>query len=70
MEAMKRTPEPEISEDIREMEFDEMWHFVESKKTKTGSSRPWVVAQNELSLGLQVIGMFQPLEPFSTKSNT
>jgi predicted transcriptional regulator len=26
--------EPEISAEIREMEFDEMWHFVGSKKQK------------------------------------
>ncbi|MDR2645747.1 MAG: hypothetical protein LBC04_01010 [Holosporaceae bacterium] len=28
------TKEPEISEDIKEIEFDEMWHFINSKKQK------------------------------------
>jgi hypothetical protein len=27
-EAGLNTPEPEVSEDIQEIEFDEMWHFV------------------------------------------
>jgi transposase-like protein len=68
-EAMKSTPEPEIADDIREMEFDEMWHFVGSKKTNIGSSRPWIVAQNELLPGLQVTVIFQPLGNYTTKSN-
>jgi hypothetical protein len=31
----ERLPEPEVSGDIQEMEFDEMWHFVGSKKKET-----------------------------------
>jgi len=33
VEAMKIPPAPEISDDIQEMECDEMWHFVGAKKT-------------------------------------
>jgi transposase len=40
-------PEPEVPGDITEMEFDEMWHFVGSKKTSFGSSRPLTVVQGE-----------------------
>jgi len=29
--------EPEVSAAIEEMEFDEMWHFIGSKKTNSGS---------------------------------
>jgi transposase len=54
-EAMDTTEEPTISGSIREMEFDEMWHFIGSKKTKTGSSKLWIVAQGELLPGLQAI---------------
>ena len=43
---------PEVYESIREMEFDEMWHFIGSKKTKGGSSRPWIVLAGEPSPGL------------------
>ena len=38
---------PEVSGAIREMEFDEMWHFIGSKKTKNGSSKRWIVLQGE-----------------------
>ena len=69
VEAMKTTPEPEISDDIQEMEFDEMWHFVGSKKTNIGSLRPWIVAEIELSPGLQATVIFQPLNNCMTKSN-
>ena len=54
-----RLSEPEISSDIKEIEFDEMWHFVQSKKTKNGSSKPWIVAQGELLPGLSAIVMLQ-----------
>jgi transposase len=29
-------PEPKVSGEIKEMEFDEMWHFIVSKKTALG----------------------------------
>jgi transposase len=68
-DAMKNTPEPEISDDILEMEFDEMWHFVGSKKTNIGSSKPWIVAEIELLPGSPVIVMLQPLNNCTIKSN-
>ncbi len=51
--------EPEVSGDITEMEFDEMWHFVGSKKTKNGSSKRWIVAEGELWPGLSAVVMLQ-----------
>src|SRR3970282_191605 len=33
-EEADKLPEPLVSGEIREMEFDEMWHFIGSKKTK------------------------------------
>ena len=53
-------PEPDISNNIREIEFDEMWHFIQSKKTKNGSSKRWIVAQGELLPGLSAVVMLQP----------
>ena len=41
-------PEPKVSGDIRQMEFDEMWHFIGSKKESFGSSKPLTVVQGEL----------------------
>ena len=39
VEAMGKTANPEISNEIQEMEFDEMWHFVGSKKTRVFKQR-------------------------------
>jgi transposase len=63
----KHIPEPSVSSSIKEMEFDEMWHFIGSKKTKNGSSKPWIVVQTELLHGLQAIVMLQPSESFMKK---
>jgi transposase len=40
-------PEPEVPGGVKEMEFDEMWHFVGSKKTGFGSSKPLTVVHGE-----------------------
>ena len=61
---------PKISEGIKEIEFDEMWHFVQSKKTKDGSSRPWIVVQGEALPGLSAIMMLKPSKGSTIKSNT
>ena len=53
-------PEPNISNDIREIEFDEMWHFIQSKKTKNGLSKRWIVAAGKLLPGLSAVVMLQP----------
>ncbi len=47
-EAGAKLPEPEISGEITQMEFDEMWHFVGNKKRNFGSSKPLIVAHGEL----------------------
>ncbi len=60
--------EPKISGNIKEMEFDEMWHFIGSKKTKNGSSKRWIVAEGELLPGLQVIVMLKPSKGSMKKS--
>ena len=59
--------EPKVSGDITEMEFDEMWHFVGSKKTKNGSSKRWIVAQGELWPGLSAVVMLQLSGDSTTK---
>ena len=62
--------EPQISAEIKEMEFDEMWHFVGSKKTKNGLLKPWIVLHGELLPGLSGVVMLQPLSDSTTRSNT
>ena len=60
-------PEPEVSGDIQQMEFDEMWHFIKSKKTNFGSSRLLTVAQGELWPGCSAIVILQPSNAFTKK---
>ena len=59
--------EPPVDADIQEMEFDEMWHFLQSKKRKYGSLKPWIVAQGALLPGYSVIVMLQPSSDCITK---
>lgn len=70
VEAMDKTEEPEISGDIQEIEFDEMWRFLEKKVKNSGLSRPWIVAQGELLPGLQAVVMLKPSPDCITKSST
>ena len=65
---MNKTKKPEISSIIQEIEFDEMWHFIGSKKTKNGSSKRWIVAEGELLPGLQAIVMLKPSKGSMKKS--
>lgn len=68
-DAGRKLPDPVVGGEIREIEFDEMWHFVGSKKTRGGSSKPWIVAKGELWPGLSAIVMLQHLDDFMKKSN-
>lgn len=61
--------EPVIQEDIKEIEFDEMWHFIQSKKTRYGLSGRWSVAQGELLPGLSAIVMLKHSHDYIRKSN-
>ena len=70
VEEMAKLPEPEVPGDIKEMEFDEMWHFIGSKKTNSGSSRRWIVAQGELLPGWPAVVMLQRLDGSTTRSST
>jgi len=65
-----KLPEEKICGEIKEMEFDEMWHFVGSKKTSFGSSRPLIVASGELWPGYSAIVILQPSNDSTTKLNT
>ena len=58
-EAGINTEEPTINGEITQIEFDEMWHFIQSKKTNFGSSKPLTVAVGELSHGFSVVVIAQ-----------
>jgi len=52
----------DTSNGIKEIEFDELKYFIQSKKIKNGLSRRWIVAEGELLPGLLAILMLQPSE--------
>ena len=60
-------PEQEVSGAIKEMEFDEMWHFVKEKKTNFGSSRHLIVAEGEPWPGCSAIVILRPSSDYMRK---
>jgi len=52
-------PEPDVSGQITHMQFDEMWHFVGSKKESFGSSKPLTVAHGKLWPGCSAVVILQ-----------
>jgi transposase len=52
-------PEPEVPGDIQEMEFDEMWHFIGSKKENFGLSKRLTVVRGKLWPRCSAIGILQ-----------
>ena len=66
-EAGLRTNEPTIDEKITQIEFDEMWHFIQSKKESFGSSKPLTAVAGELSPGFSVVVIAQHSDGFTIK---
>ena len=60
-------PEPSVSGEIMQMEFDEMWHFIQRKKEKFGSSKQLTVAHGELWPGYSAIVILKPFKGSTTK---
>ena len=63
-------PDPAIAQDIQEIEFDEMWPFLHSKKTTGGLSRPWIVVHGAPLPGLLAVVMLQPSGGSTKRSDT
>ena len=59
--------DPVIDGDITKIEFDEMWHFINSKKTNFGSSKPLIAARGRLSHGFSAVVILQRSNGFTTK---
>jgi hypothetical protein len=49
------------------MEFDEMWHFIHTRKESFGLSRPLIVAHGELWPGFSAIVILQPSSDYIKK---
>ena len=62
----EQIPVPLIDADMKEVEFDEMWHFIESKKTNFGSGKRWIVLIIEPSPGHLAIVILPPSKNFTT----
>ena len=60
-------PEPEVPADIKHMEFDEMWHFVGSKKNEFGSSKQLTVIHAKPWPGFSAIVILQPSSDSTTR---
>ena len=63
-------PEPEVPGGVAEMEFDEMWHLIGSKKTRLGSSRPLTVAHGEPWPGCSAVVILRLSGGSTRKSGT
>lgn len=59
VKAGKDLPDQTPSGEIKEIEIDEMWHFIQQKKRNFGSLRPLIAAQGELWPGCSAIVMLQ-----------
>ena len=57
-----RLPEPVIGEGIKEIQVDEMWHFINKKNKKYGSGERWIVLPIKPSGGLLAIVLLKPLK--------
>jgi transposase-like protein len=66
-EAGLNADEPTLDGEIVEIEFDEMWHFVQSKKTEFGSSKPLIAAAGKLSPGFSAVVIAQHLDVCTKK---
>jgi transposase len=55
----KLLPEPIVNTDVKEVQIDEMWHFINKKNKKYGYSEPWTVLEIKPSNDLLAIVMLK-----------
>lgn len=60
-------PEAAIPKKCKDIEFDEMWHFIQLKKTKFGFGRHWIVLRGAVSQGLSAIVLLKRSGSSTTK---
>jgi hypothetical protein len=61
--------EPTMPADLHAREVGEMWHFIQSKKEKSGLAKPWISAQGEPWPGCSVVVRLQPASGSMTNYN-
>jgi transposase-like protein len=61
------TDESVVDGEITQIEFDEMWHFIQSKKRDFSSSKLLTVATGELSSGFSVVVIAQHSNDSATR---
>ena len=61
-------PEPTTPADVEIVQLDEMWHFVDGKKTNAGSGRPSIRSTGEPWPGFWVTVTMRPASNSSPKS--
>jgi transposase-like protein len=66
-EASKKFEVSKLSGELTEIEFDEMWHYLNKKKEKFGLSKHLSVAAVELSHGKSVVVIVPHSSGFTTK---
>jgi transposase len=65
-----KMPDPEIDDSIKEVSFDEMWHFIEQKKTSYGSGGQWTALEIRQLAGVSAIVLLKHSENSSKSLNT
>ena len=65
-----KLPEPEVDSSIKEVSFDEMWHFVEQKKTSYGSGGQWSALEIRQLVGVSAIVLLKHSENSTKNLNT
>jgi transposase len=58
----QKIPYPDFDTNVRYVQMDEMWHFINKKNKKYGSGEPWIVLETEPSDGLLAIVMLRRSE--------
>lgn len=55
-------PEPSIEKTIKEVQIDEMWHFINKENKKYGYGEPWIVLESKPLDGLLAVVMLKPFK--------
>ena len=63
----RKLEEPGISDNIKDIELDEMWHFYDSKKNRFGFGKPLIAREIKLSHGWSVLATLHRAKSYTTK---
>ena len=66
----KALPEPIVSDDVTEIQLDEMWHFIQKKIAENGYGEQWMAFPVKPSAGVSAIVLLKPSASSLNDSNT